>query len=68
VSGILMKIKCIKKIDKTEYKPNDFKIYFGDLEYGKIYDVISIEKEWYRVIDRSDEAYLYPPELFEVVN
>jgi len=62
-----MKVKYIKNIDKTEYKSNDFKIYYGDIEYGKIYEVISIEKEWYRIIDSSDEDYLYPPELFEVV-
>jgi len=65
--GIVLKVKCIKDFKKPEYKPKKFEIYFGDLEYGKIYEVISIEKEWYRVIDRSDEAYLYPPELFEVV-
>lgn len=34
---------------------------------GKIYSVISIEKDWYRIIDESEEDYLYPPELFEIV-
>ena len=31
---------------------------------GKIYEVISIERGWYRVIDETGEDYLYPPELF----
>ena len=34
---------------------------------GKIYDVISIENCWYRIIDEEGEDYLYPPELFEIV-
>ncbi len=33
----------------------------------KVYEVISIEKEWYRIIDESGEDYLYPPDLFEIV-
>ena len=34
---------------------------------GKIYDVISVEKGWYRILDDTGEDYLYPPKLFEVV-
>ena len=34
---------------------------------GKIYDVISVEKTWYRIVDEEGEDYLYPPELFEVI-
>ena len=40
---------------------------------GKIYDVLSVEKSWYRVIDEEGDdghepkGYLYPPELFELV-
>ncbi|MBO1870233.1 hypothetical protein J4O15_04630 [Lachnoanaerobaculum sp. Marseille-Q4761] len=37
------------------------------LTNDKIYDVISIERGWYRVIDDSGEDYLYPPEVFEIV-
>jgi len=39
---------------------------FG-LVNGKIYDVLSIEKDWYRIIDTTGEDYLYPPEEFEIV-
>jgi hypothetical protein len=39
----------------------------GGLNNGQIYDVISVEEGWYRIIDNSDEDYLYPPELFEIV-
>lgn len=35
--------------------------------HGKIYTVLSIEKDWYRIIDDSGEDYLYPPNLFEIV-
>lgn len=37
------------------------------LTNNKIYDVLAVEKGWYRVIDDSGEDYLYPPEQFEVV-
>ncbi|NLI91851.1 MAG: hypothetical protein GX434_06465 [Peptococcaceae bacterium] len=38
-----------------------------DLIKDKVYDVISVEKEWYRIIDEEGEDYLYPPDMFEVV-
>lgn len=34
---------------------------------GKVYDVLSIEKGWYRIVDDSGDDYLYPPEMFEVI-
>jgi hypothetical protein len=39
----------------------------GGLNNGEIYDVLSVEKGWYRIIDSSDEDYLYPPDEFEIV-
>lgn len=33
---------------------------------GNEYEVISIEKDWYRILDETGEDYLYPPELFEI--
>lgn len=30
----------------------------------KIYDVISVERGWYRIIDETGEDYLYPPKFF----
>lgn len=37
------------------------------LTNNKIYDVLSVENGWYRIIDDSGEDYLYPPEQFEVL-
>jgi len=37
-------------------------------KYGKIYDVISIELGWYRIMDESEEDYMYPPGAFEVID
>jgi len=37
------------------------------LTNNKEYDVMSIEKDWYRIIDDSGDDYLYSPKLFEVV-
>lgn len=53
---------------------SEFKVrYIGESEElvlmnGKIYDVLSVEKTWYRIVDESDEDYLYPPELFENIS
>lgn len=40
---------------------------FLELTHGKVYNVLSIEKDWYRIIDDSDDDYLYPPDEFEIV-
>lgn len=37
------------------------------LTHGHIYTVLSVEREWFRVIDESGEDYLYPPEAFDLV-
>lgn len=37
------------------------------LNNGQIYNVLSVEKGWYRIIDKSGEDYLYPPEKFEII-
>lgn len=56
-----------------EQKQEGMKVrYLGETDFlvltnGKIYTVLSIEKDWYRIIDDSGEDYLYSPELFEIV-
>lgn len=39
----------------------------NDFMEGKIYEVIAVERGWYRIIDESGEDYIYPPEMFDVV-
>lgn len=46
--------------------------YLGKTEFlvltnGKVYEVLSVERDCYRIVDDSGEDYLYPPELFELV-
>jgi len=50
-----MKVKWLGKTD------------FLVLTNNKIYDVISIESGWYRIIDDSGDDYLYPPDMFEII-
>ena len=40
-----------------------------DLLKGKVYDAKKDVDSfgWYRIVDESGEDYIYPPELFEVV-
>ena len=49
---------------KVKYKG---KTSFLIATQGKVYNVLSIEKGWYRIVDDSGEDYLYPPEMFEIV-
>ena len=49
------KVKYLGKIDTVA------------LEKNKVYDVISVEKDWYRIMTELDEDYLFPPEFFEIV-
>ncbi len=37
------------------------------LRYGKIYEARVLQKDWFGVVDETNEEYAYPPELFEVV-
>lgn len=37
------------------------------LESNKTYDVLSVEKGWYRIKTELDEDYLLPPDAFEIV-
>lgn len=46
--------------------PNSYQIFF-DVIPNKIYEVLSVERGFYRIVDESGEDYLYPPENFEVV-
>ena len=50
-----MKVKFIGHVDTVA------------LEKNKEYEVISIEKGWYRIMTELDEDYLFPPECFEIV-
>lgn len=38
------------------------------LDHGAEYEVISTECGWYRIIDKSKEDYLYPPQAFEIID
>ncbi len=40
---------------------------FLEMTHNKVYEVVSIEKGWYRLVDDSGEDYLYPPDELEVV-
>lgn len=50
-----MKVKYIGKYDTVA------------LDWDKIYEVISVEKSWYRIMTELEEDYLFPKNLFEVV-
>lgn len=41
----------------------------GTLTKDKVYEVLSVEKGWYRVVidPPFSDDYIFPPELFEVV-
>ncbi|MBR4691248.1 MAG: hypothetical protein IKP17_00650 [Oscillospiraceae bacterium] len=49
---------------RVKYTGNYYKVAF---DKTKAYDVISIEKGWFRVKTETGEDYLFPPECFEIV-
>ena len=44
------------------------KTHFLGLVHNKVYEVLSVEKDWYRIVDESGEDYLYPPHKFEIID
>lgn len=46
--------------------------YIGEscvsLTNGKIYEVITIEDGWYRIVDDTDEDYLFDPDKFQNID
>lgn len=38
------------------------------LTHDKEYEVLSVERGWYRIVDNTGEDYLYSPSLFEIVS
>ena len=59
----MIKLK-VRYIGKREVDtPNSCKI-FMDVLPDKIYEVLSIEDGWYRIVDESGEDYLYPTDKF----
>ena len=50
-----MKVKLIGKVQTLA------------LENGKVYEVMSVEKGWFRIMTELDEDYLFPPEQFQIV-
>ena len=55
---------CVGRM-KVKYIGHDY--LDTAFEKDKPYEVLSIEKGWYRIMIELDEDYLFPPELFEVV-
>lgn len=45
--------------------------YIGEsdvsLTKGNVYNVLSVENGWYRIVDDTEEDYIYPPDQFEKV-
>ena len=61
----MIKLKVKYTGERDADVPNSYKI-FMDVLPGKTYEVISVEHGWYRIVDESNEDYLYPKENFEV--
>lgn len=55
----------VKIIPEKRYLAGEF--YTGDILDGKVYDVLSVEKGCYRIVDESGDDYLYFAEMFEIV-
>lgn len=38
-----------------------------ELTHGRVYEVLSVERGWYRIVCDIDDDYLFPPGLFEII-
>ncbi|MBQ8720224.1 MAG: hypothetical protein IJY65_04250 [Clostridia bacterium] len=54
------------EVKKVKYVGN-YPMVLEVLIKDKVYDVMSIERGWYRIMTELDEDYLFPPECFEIV-
>lgn len=34
---------------------------------GNTYEVLAVESGWYRIVDETEEDYVYPPDQFEII-
>lgn len=37
------------------------------LTNGEIYEVIAVENGWYRIVDNTEEDYLFSPDEFKII-
>ena len=49
---------------KVKYIGNARNLAFNK---DKVYEVMSVEKGWFRIMTELDEDYLFPPHVFEIV-
>jgi hypothetical protein len=67
-----VKVRCISNLGQLENVDDNLYLVetgqWNDLVIGKCYEVIEVQKGWYRIIDESGDDYLYPPELFAQEN
>jgi len=54
----------VEKTVKVRYTGDYYKI---SLVKGRIYDVISVDDGWYRIVDETGEDYLFSTDQFETV-
>ena len=59
--GLQMKIN---EIIKVKYIGKDDPL---SLRQDKVYNARILKKNWYGIVDETDEEYAYPPEQFEIV-
>jgi hypothetical protein len=67
-----MRVRCIDSRPYLKFVDGRFRVEAQEgstisLAKGKIYEVIAVERGWYRIVDETEEDYLYPPDRFEVV-
>ena len=66
------KVRCINNCEYLEEGPDGHlhvipipnRGKLSELTVGKIYEVISIERDFYRIVDNTGEDYLFPKNMF----
>ena len=68
-----LKVRCISTKPYIDQQPDgslisgEFEGKMISLTLNKIYDVIEQDNDYYRIVDDTDEDYLYPKTMFEAI-
>ena len=64
-------MRCINNREYLSPKHGVFVFLSGedptDLTLGRVYSVLEVEDDLYRIVDDSGEDYLYPRDMFQVL-
>lgn len=68
-----MRVRCVNNRPFLRERGGALVREFGSgemvsLTRGRVYEVLNMERGWYRIVDDTGDDYIYPPDIFEIVD